>query len=94
MARLIRTLAIVLVVGMLLSGSALAGPGGNSNSGEPDIPNIVAPATHSNAVTPEGGEGRDVSVDRAPAAVEMRDARLLKRVLWSFLLRLHSFVAR
>lgn len=93
MARLIKTLAIVLVAGLLLTGSALAGPGGNNNSGEPDIPNIVSPTAHSTAVAPEAEKGGSAEAVGESVAVERRDAWLLKRVLWSFLVRLHSFVA-
>lgn len=94
MARLIKTLAIALVAGMLLTGGALAGPGGHDSSGEPDIPNIVCPAVHSSAVAAETERGGSaLAVDEA-VAVERRDAWLLKRVLWSFLERLHFFIAR
>ena len=92
MARLVKTLAIVVVAGSLLTGSALAGPGG-PNNGEPDIPNIVFPASHGSAVAPEADEGGNAPAVREPVAVERRDAWLLKRALWSFLERLHSFAA-
>jgi hypothetical protein len=89
-----KTLAIVLVAGMLLTGSALAGPGGHNSSGEPDIPNIVAPAAHSTAVAPETERGGNAAAASDVKAVERRDAWLLKRVLWSFFERMHFFVAR
>ncbi len=94
MARLMKTLAIVLVAGMLLTGSALAGPGGHNSSGEPDIPTIVVRAPHSTAVAPETETGECAPAAPEAVAVERRDTWLLKRVLWSFLERMHFFVAR
>ena len=92
MARLSKTLAFVLVAGMLLSGSALAGPGGHHNSGEPDIPNIVFPADHYTAVAPEIEEGDRAPVVRDVIPAESRDA-WLKNALLAFLARVHYFVA-
>ena len=90
MARALKALASVLIVGLLLVGSAYAGPGGHVNSGDPEIPNGIAnPDGHGDLLL--SSQSCERSLDcRADAAIEQRDIWTTK-VLRAYLRVLRSF---
>ena len=91
MAREFKALASVLIAGMLLAGSAFAGPGGHVSTGDPEIPTgIVHSHVVGDLVLLEANSPESRPDGRIEVAVYSRDDWRVQ-VLRAYLRALRSF---